>query len=203
MPFPKTTTLPINALYPLRIIGLNQDTRADGKGMAGLTFMFRQPTSETYRFKDDGDTSSSIYGTTVGRFLREGGALCDSVKNVLVSVQKKQLEASLTGTAGQEMKSFILSLSEIGYAVRSDGHISDLGVGKNRNEIYLGFSSQGYAFGEGDKVYARILHDVGATYTRDLFPSGYDFQTGYSVHLISNTPSFLNISRSIAPSFCL
>ena len=146
-----------NALYPLRIIGLNQDTRSDGQGMAGLTFMFMRPPVMNSNFGSAGQgwTESSITNK-----LREGGDLNSSVKNKLVQVRKSRLDRGSTAatTAVSNDKCFILSRYELGANISGGSGV--LGVGSDRSELYLHFESLGMRPG-GHNAGAAVIRNLG------------------------------------------
>lgn len=190
----------INALYPLRIIGLNQDKKVSG-GMAGLTFMFTKSTTETYKFKEDSDKSYSIYGTTLGKFLASGGALCDSVKAVAVTVNKQQLETK-NYTAGYDAKCFPLSVNELGYSPSNSAAKPGPLVGKNGDEMYLNFAAAGVSAGGGANSPRPLglpdqhLRDLGTS------SSSSDYRA-YNIYGGSIGEGYLSVARPIAPCFCL
>ncbi len=191
MPFPKTTTLPINALYPLRIIGLNQDEKASG-GMAGLTFVFTTPMTTK-----QSSGGGSWPATVVGSYLAADGInnLAVNVKNAIVPVKKRSVATEQYGTGNYKDSTdslFVLSRGEIGqtYADTADAR---LGLGPNKDQIYLAAAAMG-ELSFRQKLYAN-------SFVRDTYSNTY----GTYVHTNGNIGSneIEKAPRSIRPAFCL
>lgn len=197
--------LKYNALYPLRIIGLNQDRKADRSGMIGLTFMFAKSITETYKFREDSDSSYSIYGTTLGKFLTNGGSLADSVKNKIANAKKVQLDTK-SSISEWDTKCFLLSVNELGYSPSGSIRDSVLLVGKNGGEMYLNFAVGGLTANNTPPTQS-VLSSLGIkdTYLRDLGTASQitGLYCAYVQFGGNFTESYLDVPRTIVPCFCL
>ena len=155
--------LKYNALYPLRIIGLNQDEKASG-GMAGLTFLLvKNNGMDGKKVEYMPQTSGNYTQTHLYSCLQESGwywqAFSESVRTNIVSVNKMSaycVRANTTqsymnfegvsGTASSE-RLFFLSLPEIYRLPAFDG--KGYALGPSKNEQYLAIAEQGLPFEAG------------------------------------------------------
>ena len=160
-------TVAINALYPLRIIGLNQDTRSDGQGMAGLTFMFKNPVLRSTYVASGENANFGWSESSICKGISAGGALAPSVKEKAIAVRKHALNASNTvpNILTTNDTCFILSIFELGgdWSPAYGGNTGSglLGVGKDRNELYLHFQSLGMKIGIGGAYNLSLLKSMG------------------------------------------
>uniref|UniRef100_UPI002042582C hypothetical protein n=1 Tax=Adlercreutzia murintestinalis TaxID=2941325 RepID=UPI002042582C len=159
-----------NALYPLRIIGLNQDTRSDGQGMAGLTFMFKN-TITTGIFAPL--TDSLIWGWYASALkdrMQAGGDIYNnmaaSVRSSLVTVRKTT--ASNGNIIERDHFLFLPSLKELLGSRYNEWN--DLDLGQSGSAVTLlgregvgSSSSDGYLFFEN----RRTIEELRSALSRD------------------------------------
>lgn len=198
--------MPINTLYPLRIIGLNQDEKASG-GMAGLTFIMPQ-TDKSLSFAYQAGTGHITWGSSGHALSLQMQSirqqLPTTVQNSIEPVIKKQRSNTnnIASTNNYENIStttdsiFVLSVNE---AARNIPAGSLLGVGPNKDESYLHWSND---LSDADKR-ARLgsVLSISDTWARDsMFANtGWvisSWRGGYGggVAITTNCP--------IAPAFC-
>ena len=199
-------TVAINALYPLRIIGLNQDTRSDGQGMAGLTFMFTEPMAKNVPFGELSYSWVEPNAPIPYNWKETGGDLAQSVKDKLVTVNKQWMNQGrgINYAATSTAKCFLLSGYELGRNI--DGGKGVLGVGKNKDEMYLHFDSLGIAPGGTNN--SRIIQsfNLGECWLRDRV--GKDASNiAFMISFVDSTGNFgdqhSNHTRNMVPCFCL
>ncbi len=189
---PKADTLLFsNALYPLRIIGLNQDEKASG-GMAGLTFLFATPMT-TKQTSGGGSWPTTV----VGSYLAADGInnLAANVKNAIVPVKKRSVVTEQYG-AGKYTDTtdslFVLARGEISQT-HADTADARLGLGPNKDQIYLAATAM------GELSFRQRLYPN--SFLRDTYSGTY----GFYVYTNGNIGSFEidKAPRSITPAFCL
>ncbi len=165
-------------------------------------------TVDSYRYRND-DEPAAIHesGNSLGDFLRNGGQLANSVKALAEPVLKRQLYVSKSDSVAMNSgKCHILSASELGIAVTDNKQISNLGVGQNKDEIYMHFSSRGLSYGNVDGAVVKGMSLPG-TWLRDTYP----WEGSLNAHpplavswdgagIEVGTPMAL---RKICPCFCL
>ncbi|WP_251213430.1 hypothetical protein, partial [Adlercreutzia murintestinalis] len=201
-----------NALYPLRIIGLNQDTRSDGQGMAGLTFMFMKPVLRSTYVASGENGNFGWSESSICKNISAGGALAPSVKEKAIAVTKRALNANNTVanilTTGDTC--FILSMFELGgdwsLAYGGDTGSGILGVGKDRNELYLHFQSLGMKIGAGGASNMPLLKSLGLSdnWLRDRVVLDGNLRIGYIIETgeLWGAPGG-DAQHVFTPCFCL
>ena len=194
-----------NALYPLRIIGLNQDRKADGSGMAGLTFMFMEPAVRNSVFGELSFSWVEEQAPIPYSWKETGGDLAASVKDALTPVRKQWLNKGSTSNfaLGNDAKVFLLSLYEVGTDLKSDG-AGALGVGKGLNEVYLHFESLGIAPGGANNAQIIKSFNFGEFWLRDRLEKVGDYFTIAYINANGMPGSqHGNHARNMIPCFCL
>lgn len=186
--------MPINALYPLRIIGLNQDEKVSG-GMAGLTFQFMQSVGNWVMGKDGSNTNSGGYPNT---YVREqlaslngwGDPSCANIKAALATVNKysyTDYQSSSTCPAQGEQL-FLLSAIEYGGYAQGD-KTDGVGISHNESYLYYGYLGSG-ATSKRTAAWTRTLY-LGNQWNYYYFGSSGDIG---SQHAANEQP--------IYPAFC-
>lgn len=128
-----------NALYPLRIIGLNQDHKTSG-GMAGLTFLFN---SSMTTLRNTVSPSVAVENCNwlqcnARSYLSSGDGwtrLASSVQTAITPVSKVTSDRS--GITNSDDRLFLISKEE--YIESAE----NFGVGKNRDQHYVAFEFTG------------------------------------------------------------
>ena len=154
-----------NTLYPLRIIGLNQDEKASG-GMAGLTFLTgSMPVTLTL------PNSDADYAKGYGAWVQSGeinsilSGFASDLRSDITSVKKKEFIWSTSGqgsTTSNSYTIFPLSASEISPGRVNGASISyDEYMTLDGGSPYLGLSTP--------ELRARVRSE-GDMYLRSLFP---------------------------------
>lgn len=178
-----------NELYSLRIIGLNQDNKADKTGVAGLTFQFTKAlASMAFGYPTDWKTSNPRNYLSTGDGYK---LLADSLKapGVIKTVTKKYTNQSSSAVAYSDDGLFLLSAGEL----RDDdtGGAVNSKTGKNYNERYLFY--QKYGSDDACKFFVDSLmrNTVGANNSVSWWSYG-----GW------NSATW-GMSLSLMPAFCL
>ena len=176
--------------------------------MAGLTFAFKQPLY-TGNFGALSSAWTESQAPVPCSWKNTGGDLAQSVKDKVVSVRKAWLNkgTALSNIAYDPAQCFLFSMYELGY--NPSGSTSGLGVGKNKDEMYLAFSSQGMTLSNNDKknnieIISAIFSCSSGLWLRDrLEMSGQYFTTACYVSEYGFLNQHNNVSRNMIPGFCL
>ncbi|WP_251213414.1 hypothetical protein [Adlercreutzia murintestinalis] len=176
--------------------------------MAGLTFAFKR-SLYTGNFGELSSSWTESQAPVPYRWGNTGGDLVQSVKDKVVSVRKAWLDkgTALSNIAYNSARCFLFSMYELGY--NPSGSTSGLGVGKNKDEMYLAFSSQGMTLSNNDKknneeIIPTIFSCSSGLWLRDrLEMTGGYFTTACFVPGYGFLNQHNNISRNMIPGFCL
>jgi hypothetical protein len=189
----------INALYPLWIIGLNQDTKTSG-GMAGLTFMFKEsPGTRQYNSADNANIGHTQ--NDISKFLDPGGDLCSTVKNAAVAVLKRIDNGTTDYGPRINAKAFLLSPREL----NRNNSESGMGVGVNGDELYLFLDKNGIV----DSKEALKEWGLAKQYWLRGFISASGQPNGFLVGLCDSQgnayygQSYMTANQGYLPAFCL
>ena len=200
---PKADTLLFsNALYPLRIIGLNQDEKASG-GMAGLTFLFTQPMkTDTVTYSvGEGQPTTSWETSNARTWLNSGQGwtgLPAGVRGAIKQVKK----ISVRGDMGWGDRStwqiintvdsvFFLSFKEL--STRATVANEPIGVGADKTECYLVVAAGAVTNPEGDfggKSWERDYN------SQNQFTYAFNNSVGAPTWIYGSSP------LSYRPAFC-
>ena len=151
----------INALYPLRIIGLNQDQKTSG-GAAGLTFQLMTPigqgaiasndicTNDSSLWINDNNGLISTVNSSVSKFS-------SNVQGAIVRVDKRfGIDDAIFGTKALSMFS------------------------PSAGELISGYAKDGFGADDYSQTY---LFYQGSTYGDDRLKLGYFYRTRTSMNL--------------------